>query len=74
MKVSTLLESFELIINTFDLSSIGLNRQVTFIILWNVLSEFLFYFYLGQSFFQMMKFVFHKIWKVLLDLFVCKKI
>jgi hypothetical protein len=74
MKVSALLESFKLVINAFDFCSIRLYWQVTFVILRDVLSEFLFYFYFSQSFLQMMELVLQKVRKVLLNLLVCKKI
>lgn len=73
MEISILFESFKLLIYTFSLLFVRFYRQVTFILVCYVVTEFLFNFDLSQPLLQLMEFSFKKMRKIILDLFIRKE-
>ena len=73
VEISIFLESFKLFIYTFSLLFVRFYRQVTFILVCYVVTEFLFNFDLSQPLLQLMEFSFKKMRKIILDLLIRKE-
>ena len=70
MEISALFESFKLVIDTFSLLFVGFYWEVALVVLGDVLTEFLFYFYLSETVLKVMEFVLKEKWEIVLDLLV----
>lgn len=70
MEVSALFKSFKLVIDTFGLLFVSFYWEVALVVLGNVLTEFLFYFYLSEAVLKVMKFVLKEEREIVLNLLV----